>query len=134
MHSWRPLLAASALAATVAVAAPARAEYAELGMAKEFGTMTFFGFGAAAAVLDGFSVDYLRRGEGPENGRRIVAALQVVDAGLLVASGVTWHRLAGEARQGRDRAMNVLTGAHLVVGAASLGLGIATYLSHAGPP
>jgi hypothetical protein len=132
----RRTLAATTVAVALVIAAtpPARAEYAELQMAKELATYTWLGFGTAAVVLDGLSVWYLKRGQGPETGRKVVAGLQMVDAALLVASGLTWLGLSKQARQGPDGAMYVLTGVHLALGAASAGLGVATYLSHATDP
>jgi hypothetical protein len=122
------------LAISLACAPAARAEYAELGMAKEFGTYTLLGFGTAGLVLDGLSLRYLTRGPGPENGRRVVALLQCVDAVLLAGSGVVWHGLAKSSRQGPDGSMYFMTGAHLALAAASAGLGVATYLTHSERP
>jgi hypothetical protein len=126
---------AAVLAAAVLLGTPvARAEYAELGMAKEYGTYTLLGFGTASLVLDGVSISYLRRGAGPENGRRVVAVLQLVDAAFLAASAGTWYRLGKSSRQGPDSSLYIMTGTHLALAATSVGLGIATYLTRSDEP
>jgi len=123
------------LAAAVLLGTPvARAEYAELGMAEQLGTYTLLGFGTAALVLDGFSISYLRRGAGPENGRMVVAFLQLADAALLAASAVTWYRLGKSSRQGPDSSLYIMTGTHLALAATSVGLGIATYVTRSHQP
>lgn len=118
----------------IATTSTARAEYAELGMAKEFGTVTLGGFGVTTLVLSGFSVSYLSRGPGEESGRNVVAICEGLNGSMLIVSGLMWQGLGASARQGSDSTLRLMTAAHVALGIANFGLAIVTRKSYSKRP
>jgi hypothetical protein len=130
----RTLTLVSVLAAMTLVAPRnAKAEYAELNMAKKFEKTTLPLLGMPALVLDGISIYYLARWKGDEVGRTWVGGLQLLNATLLMAAGVLGSNQGSQAVDGSDSELRNLTMAHYCLAAVSVGLGIATLKSRAVP-
>jgi hypothetical protein len=137
------LVATGIVVASLSIAGPGRAEYVENFMAREFALVTLASAGSVALGFGVASTVYLASGPGDQTGRVVVGIGSIHGGASMLAGGALTLTIGGEENippppdggSARDALFEAraLGSIEIALGAASIGVGIATLATFCSP-